>query len=47
MALMAALIPAALTVPSLEHHQVHYATIGTVSVQTVSAQQVAQNGRAL
>ena len=42
MALMAALIPAALTVPTLDHHQVHYATIKPVSVQ-----QVAQNGHAL
>ena len=41
MALMAALIPAILAVPRVDHH-VHYATIETVSVQ-----QVAQNGHAL
>jgi uncharacterized membrane protein len=40
-ALMAALIPAILAVPRADH-QVHYATI-----QTVSGQQVAQNGPAL
>jgi uncharacterized membrane protein len=40
-ALMAALIPAILAVPRADH-QVHYATI-----QTVSGQQVAQNGHAL
>ena len=41
MALMAALIPAILAVPSAGH-QLHYATI-----QTVSGQQVAQNGHVL
>ena len=41
MALMAALIPAILAVPRADH-QLHYATI-----QTVSGQQVAQNGHAL
>jgi uncharacterized membrane protein len=46
MALMAALIPAALAVPPADHH-VHYTTIQTVSGQTVSGQQVAQNGHAL
>ena len=46
MALMAALIPAALAVPRMDH-QVHYATFQTVSVQSVSGQQVAQNGQAL
>jgi hypothetical protein len=40
-ALMAALIPAILAVPRADH-QVHYATI-----QTVSGQQVAQNGHVL
>lgn len=40
-ALMAALIPAILAVPRADH-QVHYATI-----QTVSIQQVAQNGHVL
>jgi len=40
-ALMAALVPAILAVPRADH-QVHYATI-----QTVSGQQVAQNGPAL
>ena len=40
-ALMAALVPAVLAVPRADH-QVHYATI-----QTVSGQQVAQNGPAL
>ena len=46
MALMVALIPAVLAVPRVDHH-VHYATIHTVSLQTVSGQQVAQNGHAL
>jgi uncharacterized membrane protein len=40
-ALMAALVPAILAVPRADH-QLHYATI-----QTVSGQQVAQNGHAL
>ena len=40
-ALMAALVPAMLAVPRADH-QLHYATI-----QTVSGQQVAQNGHAL
>ena len=40
-ALMAALVPAILAVPRADH-QLHYATI-----QTVSGQQVAQNGNAL
>ena len=40
-ALMAALVPAILAVPHADH-KVHYATI-----QTVSGQQVAQNGPAL
>jgi uncharacterized membrane protein len=46
MALMAALIPAALAVPRVDHH-VHYTTIQTVAGQTGSGQQVAQNGHAL
>jgi uncharacterized membrane protein len=45
-ALMVALIPVGLSVPHVDR-QVHYATIGTVSSQTVSGQQVAQNGQAL
>ena len=47
MALMAALVPAVFAVPRVDHHQVHYAPIQTVSGQTVSEQQVAQNGHAL
>ena len=45
-ALMAALIPAILAVPRVDH-RVHYATFQTVSGHTVSGQQVAQNGHAL
>jgi uncharacterized membrane protein len=45
-ALMAALIPAILAVPRVDHH-VHYATIQIVSGQTVAEQQVAENGHAL
>jgi uncharacterized membrane protein len=52
MALMAALIPATLAVPRIDHHQVHYAPTQSVSRQavsgqTISRQQIAQNGHAL
>ena len=50
MVLMAALIPATFAVPA--HHQAHYTTLQSVSVEavsgeTVSSRQVAQNGDAL
>ena len=44
--LMVALIPAGLAVPRVSH-QVHYGTVQTVSVPTLSGERLAQNGHAL